>query len=181
MATLNMQQDILNQVIESEQQQEEIQLTELLPVKQSRIRENEIFKDTDANVDTTDALKILRSFTIVDNCCNDDEHKLCSVNLSFCRKIDQYEREKLQDNCKQLLEGNLQKKICEYDKKNVIDKTEIEKEKEKSNVQRFENESSIGRRKRKQIDKKSMIGDVIKSTKKRAIIDSIKSNKKRKK
>ncbi|XP_029162000.1 zinc finger protein 568-like [Nylanderia fulva] len=52
------QQTVLNQIAGSEQPQEEVQLTELLPVKQSRIREN-IFKDGDA----TDALKALRSFS----------------------------------------------------------------------------------------------------------------------
>jgi len=52
------QQTILNNVTGPEQPQEEVQLTELLPVKQSRIREN-VFKDTDA----TDALRALRSLS----------------------------------------------------------------------------------------------------------------------
>ncbi|KAK2584915.1 hypothetical protein KPH14_002511 [Odynerus spinipes] len=63
---LNMQQLILGQVSSSEQPQEEVQLTELLPVKQSRIRENNVFKDIDA----TDALKALRSFS---GGCNEDQ------------------------------------------------------------------------------------------------------------
>ncbi|KAL2714694.1 zinc finger protein 37-like [Vespula squamosa] len=58
---------ILGQVSgSSEQPQEEVQLTELLPVKQSRIRENNVFKDIDA----TDALKALRSFS---GGCNEEE------------------------------------------------------------------------------------------------------------
>ncbi|KAL2738480.1 zinc finger protein 329-like [Vespula maculifrons] len=64
---INMQQLILGQVSgSSEQPQEEVQLTELLPVKQSRIRENNVFKDIDA----TDALKALRSFS---GGCNEEE------------------------------------------------------------------------------------------------------------
>ncbi|XP_015184901.1 PREDICTED: zinc finger protein 37-like [Polistes dominula] len=71
---INMQQLIIGQQQQqqqvsgsSEQPQEEVQLTELLPVKQSRIRENNVFKDIDA----TDALKALRSFS--GGSCNDEE------------------------------------------------------------------------------------------------------------
>lgn len=63
---MSSMQTVANEVTSPEQQlQEEIQLTELQPVKQSRIRENS-FKDADA----TDALRALRSFS---GDCNDDE------------------------------------------------------------------------------------------------------------
>lgn len=76
-----MQQTVLKQVTGPEQPQEEVQLTELLPVKQSRIRENNVLKDADA----TDALRALRSFS---GDCNDGEsYDLQEFN--FCKSIDQ--------------------------------------------------------------------------------------------
>ncbi|XP_019882248.1 zinc finger protein 184-like [Camponotus floridanus] len=77
------QQTVFNQVAGSEQPQEEVQLTELLPVKQSRIREN-IFKDGDA----TDALRALRSFS---GDCGDGES--FELRDYFCKSIDQSERQ----------------------------------------------------------------------------------------
>ncbi|XP_067204350.1 zinc finger protein 383-like [Linepithema humile] len=63
---MSSMQTVASEIIGPEQQpQEEIQLTELQPVKQSRIRENSL-KDADA----TDALRALRSFS---GECNDDE------------------------------------------------------------------------------------------------------------
>lgn len=85
MAMISMQQQtILNQVAGSEQPQEEVQLTELLPVKQSRIREN-IFKDGD----TTDALKALRSFS--GDCGDGESFEL--RNYNFCKSVEQLERQ----------------------------------------------------------------------------------------
>ncbi|XP_015587532.1 zinc finger protein 583 [Cephus cinctus] len=55
----NTQQTILGQVSGSEQPREEVQLTELTPVKQSRIKENSNDKDDH----TTDGLKALRSLS----------------------------------------------------------------------------------------------------------------------
>jgi uncharacterized Zn-finger protein len=79
---LSMQQTFLNQIA-GEQPQEEIQLTELLPVKQSRIREN-IFKDANA----TDALRALRSFS--GDCDNGERFDLREFN--FCKNTDHVER-----------------------------------------------------------------------------------------
>ncbi|KYM90923.1 hypothetical protein ALC53_01689 [Atta colombica] len=76
------QQTILNNVTGPEQPQEEVQLTELLPVKQSRIREN-VFKDTDA----TDALRALRSLS--GDSSDGDSFNLREFN--FC-KNEQLER-----------------------------------------------------------------------------------------
>ena len=172
-----MQQNVLSQVAGSEQpQQEEVQLTELLPVKQSRIRENEIFKHMNTNADATDALKILQSFTTADSCYNNDEHELCSRNLSLCRKIEQIEQEKQEKDEKKWREDKLRKSIAEYDKQ-VIDSTEIRKEKERNNVRRFENESRTKNRKYKHFDKKSMIGCVVKSTKKRTVVRTVENIK----
>lgn len=78
------QQTVLNQVAGSEQPQEEVQLTELLPVKQSRIREN-IFKDGDA----TDALRALRSFS--GDCGDGESFELRDYN--FCKSVEQSERQ----------------------------------------------------------------------------------------
>jgi len=78
------QQTVLNNVTEPEQPQEEIQLTELLPVKQSRIREN-VFKDADA----TDALRALRSLS--GDCSDGDNFDLREFN--FCKSIEQSERQ----------------------------------------------------------------------------------------
>ncbi|XP_011639980.1 LOW QUALITY PROTEIN: zinc finger protein 37-like [Pogonomyrmex barbatus] len=78
------QQTVLNNVTGPEQPQEEIQLTELLPVKQSRIREN-VFKDADA----TDALRALRSLS---GDCGDSEN----FNLrefDFCKNVEQSTRQ----------------------------------------------------------------------------------------
>ncbi|KAG5320250.1 ZN846 protein, partial [Pseudoatta argentina] len=77
------QQTILNNVTGPEQPQEEVQLTELLPVKQSRIREN-VFKDTDA----TDALRALRSLS--GDCSDGDSFNLREFN--FCKNVEQLER-----------------------------------------------------------------------------------------
>lgn len=77
------QQTVLNSVTGPEQPQEEVQLTELLPVKQSRIREN-VFKDTDA----TDALKALRSLS---DCGDGENFGLREFN--FCKSIEQSERQ----------------------------------------------------------------------------------------
>ncbi|XP_057328007.1 zinc finger protein 260-like [Microplitis mediator] len=54
----NTQQTVLSQV---STEQEEVELTELLPVEQSRIKDTREFKDLDEG--TTDGLKVLRSFT----------------------------------------------------------------------------------------------------------------------
>ncbi|XP_076682896.1 uncharacterized protein LOC143376448 [Andrena cerasifolii] len=96
MATLDMQQTVLNQPPGSEQPQEEVQLTELLPVKQSRMRENGIFKNVDVDVDAdvddaggTDALKVLRSFTT-------EEEQFQLRNLAFCGKIERQARQERQ-------------------------------------------------------------------------------------
>lgn len=78
------QQTVLNNVTGSEQPQEEVQLTELLPVKQSRIREN-IFKDTDA----TDALRALRSLS--GDCGDGESFDLREFN--FCKSVEQSERQ----------------------------------------------------------------------------------------
>ncbi|KYQ53311.1 hypothetical protein ALC60_07547 [Trachymyrmex zeteki] len=77
------QQTILNNVTGLEQPQEEVQLTELLPVKQSHIREN-VFKDTDA----TDALRALRSLS--GDCSDGDSFNLREFN--FCKNVEQLER-----------------------------------------------------------------------------------------
>lgn len=78
------QQTVLNNVTGSEQPQEEVQLTELLPVKQSRIREN-IFKDADA----TDALRALRSLS--GDCGDGESFDLREFN--FCKSVEQSERQ----------------------------------------------------------------------------------------
>lgn len=78
------QQTVLNNVTGSEQPQEEVQLTELLPVKQSRIREN-IFKDGDA----TDALRALRSLS--GDCGDGESFDLREFN--FCKSVEQSERQ----------------------------------------------------------------------------------------
>lgn len=77
------QQTILNNVTGPEQPQEEVQLTELLPVKQSRIREN-VFKDADA----TDALRALRSLS--GDCGDGESFDLREFN--FCKNVEQSER-----------------------------------------------------------------------------------------
>ncbi|XP_018344185.1 PREDICTED: zinc finger protein 37-like [Trachymyrmex septentrionalis] len=77
------QQTILNNVTGPEQPQEDVQLTELLPVKQSHIREN-VFKDTDA----TDALRALRSLS--GDCSDGDSFDLREFN--FCKNVEQLER-----------------------------------------------------------------------------------------
>ncbi|CAD1472663.1 unnamed protein product [Heterotrigona itama] len=156
MATLDMQQNILNQVAESEQQlQEEVQLTELLPVKQSQIRENEIFKHMDTHTDATDALKILQSFTITDDCYNDGEHELRSRNLSPCSKIGQTDEEQ-QENGRQWRE---------------------DKKKGRNSIRRLENESKAQKKMYKYVNKQSMIDRVVKSTKKRTIIYTVENTK----
>ncbi|XP_034941553.1 zinc finger protein 250-like [Chelonus insularis] len=55
----NTQQPVIDQVCGAEQSQEEIQLTELLPVEQSRIENTSDNRDNT----TTDGLKVLRSFS----------------------------------------------------------------------------------------------------------------------
>lgn len=89
MAALNMQQTVLSQAPGSEQPQEEVQLTELLPVKQSRIRENGIFKNVDVDVDAegTDALKVLRSFA------TSEEEQFQLRNFTFCGKFERQEKQ----------------------------------------------------------------------------------------
>ncbi|XP_076172687.1 uncharacterized protein LOC143149322 [Ptiloglossa arizonensis] len=105
MATLNVQQTVLNETVGSEPPREEVQLTELLPVKQSRIRENGIFEDTDEtaneNLDTdanatTDALKVLRRFA--SDGCIEDEQEFRLREFAFCGKL---ERQARQGNEKQ--------------------------------------------------------------------------------
>ncbi|XP_011686549.1 PREDICTED: zinc finger protein 26-like [Wasmannia auropunctata] len=78
------QQTVLNNVTGPEQPQEEVQLTELLPVKQSRIRED-VFKDADA----TDALRALRSLT--GDCSDGEGFDLREFN--FCKSVEQTERQ----------------------------------------------------------------------------------------
>ncbi|XP_077258247.1 uncharacterized protein LOC143895170 [Temnothorax americanus] len=75
------EQLILNNLTGSEQPQEEVQLTELRPVKQSRIREN--VKDTDA----TDALRALRSFS--GDC--DDGESIDQREFNSCKSVEQSE------------------------------------------------------------------------------------------
>ncbi|XP_012526685.1 zinc finger protein 37-like [Monomorium pharaonis] len=80
------QQTVLNNVTGGpEQPQEEVQLTELLPVKQSRIREN-VFKDADA----TDALRALRSLS---GDCGDGESFDSLREFNFCKNVEQSERQ----------------------------------------------------------------------------------------
>lgn len=76
------QQQVLNNLTGPEQPQEEVQLTELLPVKQSRIREN-VFKDADA----TDALRALRSLS--GDCGDGESFDLREFN--FCKSVEQSE------------------------------------------------------------------------------------------
>nr|XP_034184351.1 zinc finger protein 470-like [Osmia lignaria] len=76
MASLDMQQQtVLSEIVENERAQEEIELTELLPVKQCEIsEENVIFAQANFSVNaevdasTSDALKVLASFGIADEC-----------------------------------------------------------------------------------------------------------------
>ncbi|KAL0117980.1 hypothetical protein PUN28_008983 [Cardiocondyla obscurior] len=72
------QQTVLKDVTGPEQPQEEVELTELLPVKQSRIREN-VFKDADA----TDALRALRSLS--GDCADGENFDLREFN--FCKSV----------------------------------------------------------------------------------------------
>ncbi|XP_063993958.1 zinc finger protein 436-like [Diachasmimorpha longicaudata] len=59
----NTHETSLGQVSDSDRLQDEIQLTELVPVRQSRIEHTKSDKDNNA----TDGLKVLRSFTQTDN------------------------------------------------------------------------------------------------------------------
>ncbi|XP_011882285.1 PREDICTED: zinc finger protein 37-like [Vollenhovia emeryi] len=77
-------QTVLNNVTGPEQPQEEVELTELLPVKQSRIREN-VFKDAD----TTDALRALRSLS--GDCGDGESFDLREFN--FCKNVEHSERQ----------------------------------------------------------------------------------------
>ncbi|KAK0158377.1 hypothetical protein PV328_009386 [Microctonus aethiopoides] len=76
----NTEQSILSQINGSEQLPEEIQLTELLPVEQSRIKETRDDKDPG----TTDGLKLLRSFT------QDNQDEFDTQNFKLFRKIDNH-------------------------------------------------------------------------------------------
>ncbi|XP_076398008.1 uncharacterized protein LOC100881985 [Megachile rotundata] len=92
MANLDMQRIVFNEIVENER--EEIELTELVPVKRSRIiRDNDAFEtdNVKANAETveeeeeetgataiveaTDALKVLRSFGIAGECEEEDAGK----------------------------------------------------------------------------------------------------------
>ncbi|XP_066581840.1 zinc finger protein 37-like [Prorops nasuta] len=75
-----MQQTVPNNQVSGTDQQEEVQLTELLPVQPSRIRESNIFQD----VDVTDALKALRSFS--DDRADDDKFVL---TFNFDDKVEE--------------------------------------------------------------------------------------------
>lgn len=72
----------MKQVAGPEQPQEEVQLTELLPVKQSCIREN-VLKDGDA----TDALRALRSLSSDCNDKHDEDFDL--PEFSICKDVEQ--------------------------------------------------------------------------------------------
>ncbi|XP_076238487.1 uncharacterized protein LOC143181776 [Calliopsis andreniformis] len=135
MATLNMQQTVLSQAPE---QQEEVQLTELLPVKQSRIRENGILKDVDVDVDeeATDALKVLRSFTT-------EEEQFQLRNFAFCGKIERQEKE---------LGKQARKSRKIGDSKSIVDNISSGGD-EKLEDRTFED---IVKRKRKTVGKKSV-------------------------
>ncbi|XP_053974857.1 zinc finger protein 329-like [Hylaeus volcanicus] len=106
MAALNLQQTVLTETAASETR-EQVELTELLPVKHSRIRENVVFEDSNANLngnldrdanpeDATDALKVLRRFA-TDGCIEDDQ-EFQLRDFTFCGKI---ERQRKQGNDKQ--------------------------------------------------------------------------------
>ncbi|CAK9803026.1 Gastrula zinc finger protein 5-1 [Anthophora quadrimaculata] len=184
MAMLDMhEQTVLSEVAENEQphQQEEVQLTELLPVKQSRIRENGIFKNADTDTDATDTLKILRSFISVDGYCNDDddeEHELPSRNhLSFCARIGESggQARKQEDEGKQWRGDRVRKRIDER-LENVADVFEIEmgkEERKNSNRNVVDGETRMEKRKRKRVDKKSSIGRPAKLPKRRMISGSM--------
>ncbi|CAK9806678.1 Zinc finger protein 846 [Anthophora plagiata] len=184
MAMLDMhEQIVLSEVAENEQphQQEEVQLTELLPVKQSRIRENGIFKNADTDTDATDTLKILRSFISVDGYCNDDddeEHELPSRNhLPFCARIGDSggQARKQEDEGKQWRGDRVRKRVDER-LENVADVFEIEmgkEERKNGNRKVVDSETRMEKRKRKRVDKKSSIGRPAKLPKRRMISGSM--------
>lgn len=114
------QQTVLNNLTGPEQPQEEIQLTELLPVKQSRIREN-VFKDADA----TDALRALRSLS--GDCGDGESFDLREFN--FCKSVDQSERQgskhrRVEANRKRTEEIKSSAKDVDFDKKKNSEVTE---------------------------------------------------------
>lgn len=78
------QQTISHNITGPEQSQEEVQLTELLPVKQSRIKEN-VFK----NADATDALKALMSLS--GDC--DDSESFDLQEFNFYKNIEQFDHQ----------------------------------------------------------------------------------------
>ncbi|XP_014614011.1 PREDICTED: zinc finger protein 37-like [Polistes canadensis] len=130
---INMQQLILGQQQvsgNSEQPQEEVQLTELLPVKQSRIRENNVFKDIDA----TDALKALRSFS---GSCNDEEQQDYGLRIFKDNEIN-VEEEKIEMKIK---------RVCGIKRKlNVLDGNGTTEKKIKNNSNNYRNVNNNGKR-----------------------------------
>lgn len=164
MAALNVEQTVLNQLSGSEQPlQEEVQLTELLPVKQSQIRENGIFEDENTDTDATDALKILRSFTNIDSCNDADRQR----NLPLYGRFEHAEQGK-QESEKQWRVDKVRKRIKERGK-HAADSIEIVEGKEKQENRSLECESRMEKRKRKRAAMKSLIGSVGKSPRRRII------------
>ncbi|XP_017877511.1 zinc finger protein 239-like [Ceratina calcarata] len=167
MATIDMQQTISSQVAENDQlQQEEVQLTELLPVKQSRIRENGVYKNSDA----TDALKLLQSFT-TDSCIDHVEHELRSQNSPFCKRIGQTEQGK-QDNDKQWQGDKVRRRKIRVCDKYMIDGIE-NGEKDKTDNQKSTIETRLRDRRRKRVITKSINDSDSKSRKEKVATDKI--------
>ncbi|XP_076621882.1 uncharacterized protein LOC143342172 isoform X1 [Colletes latitarsis] len=127
MATLNVQQTVLNETTGTEPR-EDVELTELLPVKQ-----NGIFKDPDANANenldtdtiadgTTDALKVLRRFAT--DGCIEDAQDFQLRDFAFCGKLEKQSRKprqgkgKVEDRTFEAEAGKRKRKgIC---KKSVV-------------------------------------------------------------
>ncbi|XP_043251657.1 zinc finger protein 37-like [Colletes gigas] len=127
MATLNVQQTVLNETAGTEPR-EDVELTELLPVKQ-----NGIYKDPDANVNenldtdtiadgTTDALKVLRRFAT--DGCIEDAQDFQLRDFAFCGKLEKQSRKprqgkgKVEDRTFEAEAGKRKRKgIC---KKSVV-------------------------------------------------------------
>lgn len=156
MASLDMQQQtVLSEIVENERTQEEIELTELLPVKQCEIsQENGIFAqanfsvnaeaDGSTRVGASDALKVLASFGIADECNKEQQEFQLRNNLPFSRRILQRSGKQGRGHCR-----------GEKPRKQIDDDTEIDlATKRMLIVNQTALEDDGAKRKRKRVDRR---------------------------
>ncbi|EFN85997.1 hypothetical protein EAI_07922 [Harpegnathos saltator] len=129
---VRMEQTVLEQVAGPEQPQEEVQLTELLPVKRSRIRES-VTKDADA----TDALKALRSLS---SDCNDKSE---NFDFNFCKNVEKQSEHQSSKQCIRSFQKILRKRTNES--KKIIDSTDSDDDDEEEEDRMVRKKTKKGR------------------------------------